>query len=180
MYSTAPADRALVGWILTLYRETVGIFYTPARLSPRWVNLTPLQRSSRYIIHPRPTEPSWGESYPSTGKQLVDCTAPHEWSLVGCVLTLCREAAGVFYLPTRLSLCWVSLTPLQGSSWCILQPPYSADWVVYIFCDSLLHSLVMWSAILLCSINFGFDIISSYRIISYWKMFSFFIQVSPS
>ena len=41
------------------------------------------------------------------------------------VLTLCREAVGVFYSPSLLShqdIRWGSLTPLQRSSRCILQP----------------------------------------------------------
>ena len=60
--STAPADWALVGWVLPFCRDAVGIFYSPNQLGPRWLSLTPLQRCSRCILQPQPTEPALAES----------------------------------------------------------------------------------------------------------------------
>ena len=106
---------------------------TPADGATRWLSLTSLQRSSRCILQPKPTGP-----------------------LVDWVLPLCREAVDVFYNPSRRghsliesdlsaekqsmysttqadgATRWLSLTSLQRSSRCILQPKPTGplvDWV---------------------------------------------------
>ena len=100
-------DWAIVGRVLPLSRDTVGVFYNPqstglslgescpspeihsgystthSRLGYRWESLVPLQRCSRGILQPT-----------------VD------WDIVGIVLPLSRDTVGVFYNPqsTGLSL----------------------------------------------------------------------------
>ena len=118
------ADWATHWRSLTLSRDAVGVFYSLSRLDHRTFEdgLTPLQRSSRCILHPQPTGP-----------------------LFGRVLPFCREAVDVFLDPSQLSLWlwwsyssvemqsvystapadwatrWRSLTFLQRCSRCILQ-----------------------------------------------------------
>ena len=122
VYSAAPADWALVGRVLPFCRDAVGVFCSPSRLSSRWAGLTLLQRCSRCILQPQPTELSLGGSYPSAEMQSVYSAAPADWALVGRVLPFCRDAVGVFRSPSRLSSRWAGLTLLQRCSRCILQP----------------------------------------------------------
>ena len=122
VYSTAPVDWALVGAVLPLFRDAVGVFYSLSRLGPRWGSLTPFQICSRCILQPQSTGPSLGQSYPFSEMQSVYSTAPVDWALVEAVLPLFRDAVGVFYSPSRLGSRWGSLTPFQRCSRCILQP----------------------------------------------------------
>ena len=63
VYSTAPADwatRTLVGEVLPLCTDSVGVFYSTSRLGhqdTRWGSLTVLQRFNRCILPPQPTGP---------------------------------------------------------------------------------------------------------------------------
>ena len=73
--------RTLVGGILPFRRDAVGVFYID--LSPqntRWGNLTLLQRCCRCILH--------------SLSRLTHRT------LVGEILPFCRDAVGVFYIPS--------------------------------------------------------------------------------
>ena len=126
--------RTLIGGILSLCRDAVGVFYSPSQLGQSYPelllqgNLTPLQRSShiqdtlgwgcltllqrcsRCILHTQPTGP------------VILRT------LIGGILSLCRDAVGVFYSPSWLGQSYPgfslrgNLTPLLRSSQCILQP----------------------------------------------------------
>ena len=93
----------LVGSVLPICWDAVGVFYSPSQLghllgasypfaemqfvystasanwATRWGSLTPLQRCSQYILQPQLTRP-----------------------LVGGVLPLCWDAVGVFYSPSQL------------------------------------------------------------------------------
>ena len=126
MYSTAPADwSTLVAWVLHLWRDAVGVFYSSSRLVyTRCRSLTPLKRCSQCILQLQPIGPhSLRESYTSEEMQSMYSTAPADWStLVAGVLHLCRDAVNVFYSSSRLvhTRCG-SLTPLQRCSQCILQ-----------------------------------------------------------
>ena len=122
VYSTAPTDRALLGEVLPLSSDAVGVFYNHNRLGPHWGSLTPLQRFSRCILQPQQTKPSLGKSHPSAQMQSVYSTTTTNSALTGEVLPLCRDSVGVFYSHNRLSPPWVSLTPQLRCSRCILQP----------------------------------------------------------
>ena len=137
----------VIGEVLLLCRDAVGVFYSPSRLghslgkycssaemqseyttapadlATHWGSIAPLQRCSRSILQPQPT-----------------------WPLIGEVLLLCRDAVGVYYSPSRLGhslgkYCssaemqseystapadlathWGSIAPLQRCSRCILLP----------------------------------------------------------
>ena len=114
VYSTAPADRVtrtLVGEVIPLCRDAVGVFYSSSRLGhpdTRWGSHTPLQKCSRCILQLQQTGPpghSLEKSYPSAEMQLVYSTAPADRAtrtLVGEVIPLCRDAVGVFYSSSRL------------------------------------------------------------------------------
>ena len=68
---------------------------------------------------------SLGESYSAAEMQLVYSTAPADWATRWGNLTrptLCRDAVGVFYSPSRLGHSLGESYPLQRCSWCILQP----------------------------------------------------------
>ena len=96
VYSTAQADWTHVGEFLLLCRDAVDVFYSPSRLDPRWGSLTPLQRCSRCILQPKPTGPTLGNSYSSAEMQSMYFTAQADWTHVGGVLPLCKDAVGVF------------------------------------------------------------------------------------
>ena len=125
--------RTLVGGVLPLCRDAVGVFCSLSRLGQHdtcWGSLTPLQRCSRCILQSQPIGPtrhSLGESYPSAEMQSVYSAVSADWAnttLVGGVLPLCRDAVGVFCSLSRLGqhdTHWGSLTPLQRCSRCILQ-----------------------------------------------------------
>ena len=69
----------LVGGVLPLYKDAVGVFESPRRLSYN--------------------DTCWGESYPSTKMQSVYSRVQDDWAtmtLVGGVLPLYKEAVGVF------------------------------------------------------------------------------------
>ena len=121
VHSTAPADWVLVGRVLPLCRDAIGIFYSSRRLGPRWESLAPLQRYNRCILLLQLIGPSLGESCPSAGMQSVYSTAPADLVLVGRVLPLCSDAIVVFYCSSRLGSRWESLAPLQRCNGCILQ-----------------------------------------------------------
>ena len=59
MYSTIPGDgTTLIGGVLSLYRDVIGVFRTPKRLDHTcWRSLTPLQKCSRCTLQPQATEP---------------------------------------------------------------------------------------------------------------------------
>ena len=145
----------LIEGVLLLCREAFGVFCSPSQLghslkesyssavkqlvysaapanwATHWRSLTPLQWSSWCILQPQPIGP-----------------------LIDGVLLLCREAVGVFCSPSQLghslkesyssaekqlvysaapanwATHWRSLTPLQRSSWCILQPQLTGQGVV--------------------------------------------------
>ena len=69
----------LVGGVLPLCWDAVGVFYSLSQLGHSLGNLTPLQRCSQYILQPQLTRP-----------------------LVGGVLSLCWDAVGVFYSLSQL------------------------------------------------------------------------------
>ena len=109
-----------------LVYSAVGVFCNPS-----WLvytcrgKRTSLKRCSRCILQPQPTGlHSLGESYLSEEMQSVYSAAPADWAtLVGGVLTLCRDTVGVSYSPGRLGYTrWGSLNSMQRYSWCILQP----------------------------------------------------------
>ena len=99
VYSTAPADKALIGGVLPLCRDAVSVFYSPGRQGPHWRSLTPLQRCRQCILQPQTTGLLLEESYLSTEMQLVYFTAPADWALVGGVSPVHSDAVGVFYCP---------------------------------------------------------------------------------
>ena len=127
VYSTGPSrlgHKTLVGGVLPLCRDSVGVFCSPSRLGhqdTRWGNLTPLQICSRYIQQAQAdwaTRHSLGEFYLSVEIQSVYSAALADWvtrKLVGGILPLCWDTVGIFSWPkptgpqdTR----WGSLTSL--------------------------------------------------------------------
>ena len=105
-----PIGLSLVGMVLFLCRDVVGLFNSPSQLNSHW----------------------WGWSYSSAEMQSVYSTAPANWtliggdgliplqrcsrciqhpqpielSLVGMVLFLCRDAVGIFNIPSQLNSHW--------------------------------------------------------------------------
>ena len=80
-----PIELSLVGMVLFLCRDAVGVFNIPSQLDSHWWGwFIPLQRCSRSIQQPQPIE----------------------LSLVEMVLFLCRDVVGVFYSPSQLNSHW--------------------------------------------------------------------------
>ena len=100
VYSIAPTEWAtmiLVGTVLPLCRDTVGVFSCSGRLSnqdTRWGSLTPLQRCSRYVLQlwlTRLPGHTLGESYPSAEMQSVYSASPAtEPDILGLSISLNR------------------------------------------------------------------------------------------
>ena len=96
----SPSDlisRTLVGGVLPLCQDAVGVFCSPSQLGYQ--------------------DTHWWESSPSAEMQLVYSAAPANLAtktLIGKVLPLCRDAVGVFCSPSQLGhqdTHWESLTP---------------------------------------------------------------------
>ena len=80
-----PIELTLVGMVLFLCRDAVGIFNSPSQLDSHW----------------------WGWSYSSAEMQSVYSTSPANWTLIGGDgLFLCRDVVGVFNSPSQLNSHW--------------------------------------------------------------------------
>ena len=122
-----PAGPQNTRWerVLFLWRDTIGVFYTPSQLSHSLgEGLTPLKRCNRCILHPQPAEPQ-----------------DTRWERV---LPFWRNTLGVFYSPSQLShSLGEGLTPLKRCNRCILQPQPAEpqdtrwEWVVPLWRDAI-------------------------------------------
>ena len=144
MNYSAPADRdtmKYIGGVLTFCRDAVGVLYSPSWLGYHeihWRSLKTLQRRSQWIILPQVTGIPWNsleECHPSEVTLSVNYTASADWDtikLIGGVLTLCRDAVGVFYCAIWLGYHEIygrSLNPLQRRSrWLILPQLTGIPW----------------------------------------------------
>ena len=107
---TSPSDCLVsylghsLGSVLHFCREAVGVFYSPSWLSHSLGVPTSLQRCSRCILQPQPTRLHVGGPTPLQRCSRCILQSQLTEQLVGGVLPLCRDAVGVFYCPSRLSL----------------------------------------------------------------------------